>query len=267
MAIELELAAPVMVPKTIVDPAPTPVSAASSARHVPSIPYVAEPSSPPIHLHSELSLQEQEEPFQWAPPHSKGKGKAKATKEDNNEEDEVTQKLRKELENFVVLTKVAKAFLKQQGKLSQSFVLEGFKEKGKAKALIVDSEQMGTKRAFMSKEVVGSDSDEEQEERVHVIKKIKHEHIKEPIGASKGKETIELQTMVAPKMPMPTAAVPVSQPAPVKPADKSAIKGSSVIKDPFMVRQFKLVGTEESGALIINQVTEVAASKVASAVT
>ncbi|KAG6867410.1 hypothetical protein C0995_004960, partial [Termitomyces sp. Mi166 len=28
-----------------------------------------------------------------------------------------------------------------------------------------------------------------------------------------------------------------------------------------MVRQFKLVGTEESGALIINQVTEVAATQ------
>ncbi|KAG6859593.1 hypothetical protein C0995_006835 [Termitomyces sp. Mi166 len=54
---------------------------------------------------------------------------------------------------------------------------------------------------------------------------------------------------------------------PVKSAGKPAIKRGSVIKDPFIVRQFKLAGTEESGALIINQVTEVAAGKVASAVT
>ncbi|KAG6869477.1 hypothetical protein C0995_002843, partial [Termitomyces sp. Mi166 len=104
----------------------------------------------------------------------------------------------------VKLVWVAKAYLKQQGKPSQSFILEGFKEKGKAKALLVDLEQMGTKQAFKSTELVDSDSDEE-EERVHVIKKIKHEHVEEPIDMRKGKEIIELEgledeTMV-PKTP------------------------------------------------------------------
>ncbi|KAG6858986.1 hypothetical protein C0995_012436, partial [Termitomyces sp. Mi166 len=33
--------------------------------------------------------------------------------------------------------------------------------------------------------------------------------------------------------------------------------GGFIFKDPFMARHFKLAGTEESGALIINQVTEV----------
>ncbi|KAG6896398.1 hypothetical protein C0995_011487 [Termitomyces sp. Mi166 len=45
----------------------------------------------------------------------------------------------------------------------------------------------------------------------------------------------------------PAAATPLSNPAPVK-STMSAIKG---------VRQFKLVGTEESSVLIINQATEV----------
>ncbi|KAG6901118.1 hypothetical protein C0995_000430 [Termitomyces sp. Mi166 len=73
----------------------------------------------PLHemLHSELSLQEQEEvcaltllptqeqPSQWVPPHSKGKGKAKAMEENNDKEGEATQRLREELENFVAPTK------------------------------------------------------------------------------------------------------------------------------------------------------------------
>ncbi|KAG6871635.1 hypothetical protein C0995_002054 [Termitomyces sp. Mi166 len=300
----------------------------------------------------------------------KGKGKAKATEEDDEEEGEATQKLRKKLEIFLVLTKIfgeftaaadgyyeediglpqgakilggrkgclwngvgvrmqkkcpplealiiakhvklvqmAKAFLKQQGKLLQSFVLEGFKGKGKAKALLIHSEQMGAKRAFKSTEVVDSDSDKEEEERAHVIKKIKHEHVEELIGTSKGKEIIEFEDeTVAPKTPMAgpshqtlkpvvfissaprsvskliiASATPVAGPstaqivpssapkptatAPVKSADKLAIKGGSVFKDPFMVRQFKLVGTEESSALIINQVTKVAAGKLTSAAT
>ncbi|KAG6869823.1 hypothetical protein C0995_000283 [Termitomyces sp. Mi166 len=40
-----------------------------------------------------------------------------------------------------------------------------------------------------------------------------------------------------------------------------AVKGGFIFKDPFMVRQFKLVGTEKSGALIINQMTEVPATQ------
>ncbi|KAG6860096.1 hypothetical protein C0995_015792, partial [Termitomyces sp. Mi166 len=89
----------------------------------------------------------------------------------------------------VKLVWAAEAFLEQQ-------------EKGKAKALIANSEQTGTKQAFKSKEIVDSNSNEEEEERVCVIKKIKHKHVEEPIGMSKGKETIKLQVTVALKTPM-----------------------------------------------------------------
>ncbi|KAG6871756.1 hypothetical protein C0995_000384 [Termitomyces sp. Mi166 len=58
----------------------------------------------------------------------------------------------------------------------------------------------------------------------------------------------------------PAAAAALSKPVPVKSA-RPAIKGGSIVKDPFMVRRFKLAGTEESGVLIINQVTEVPATQ------
>ncbi|KAG6897690.1 hypothetical protein C0995_010277 [Termitomyces sp. Mi166 len=45
---------------------------------------------------------------------------------------------------------------------------------------------------------------------------------------------------------------------------KPAKKGILVIKDLFIVRHFKLAGTEESGTLIIIQVTEVSVGKVTS---
>ncbi|KAG6899245.1 hypothetical protein C0995_006511, partial [Termitomyces sp. Mi166 len=157
-------------------------------------------------------------------------------------------------------------------------------------------------------ELVDSNSDEEEEEdRVCIIKKIKHEHVEEPMGTRRRKEIIELEDeeieIVAPKTPVvepscqtskpvvlvPSTPKPISKPivvlaspvagpstAPIvlssvsKPATtaalskpalvksaRPAVKGGFVFKDPFMVRQFKLVGTEESGALIINQATEV----------
>ncbi|KAG6881946.1 hypothetical protein C0995_016527, partial [Termitomyces sp. Mi166 len=150
----------------------------------------------------------QEPPSQWSAPCNKGKGKAKVTEDDDNDK-EATQKLRKELEDFMVpttcnhciannmadhcwyltgkrpcwccyckskgclwngigvrtqkkhpplsalimakrikLVQVAKAFLEQQGKPSQFFVLEEYKGKEKAKALLGDSEQAGTKQSF-----------------------------------------------------------------------------------------------------------------------
>ncbi|KAG6870209.1 hypothetical protein C0995_014612 [Termitomyces sp. Mi166 len=71
-----------------------------------------------MHLYSELLLQEQEEicaissallptqeSSQWVVPHNKAKGKAKAMEDDEDEEGEATQKLKKELEEFVVPTK------------------------------------------------------------------------------------------------------------------------------------------------------------------
>ncbi|KAG6897287.1 hypothetical protein C0995_010662, partial [Termitomyces sp. Mi166 len=59
----------------------------------------------------------------------------------------------------------------------------------------------------------------------------------------------------------PASTVSISKPAPVQSAGKPAVKKGFVSKDPFMVRQFKLVGTEESSVLIINQVTEVAVTQ------
>ncbi|KAG6858596.1 hypothetical protein C0995_015416, partial [Termitomyces sp. Mi166 len=58
----------------------------------------------------------------------------------------------------------------------------------------------------------------------------------------------------------PVAAAALSKPAPAK-SVSSAVKGGSIFKDPFIVRRFKLAGMEESGALIINQVTEVPATQ------
>ncbi|KAG6900533.1 hypothetical protein C0995_003525 [Termitomyces sp. Mi166 len=410
MAIELESTAPSVAPWPIMNLAPTPVSTTSLIQRTPSVPYIADPSSPLMHLLSELSLQEQEEvhaisgalaltqepSLQWLAPRTKGKGKAKATENDDNNK-EATQKLRKELEEFVVpttfdnkllasllpppseyfegdsglprgakisgrqkgditlvspatralvlekngtkgclwnsvgvrtqkkrpplvtlvvakhvkLVQAAKAFLERQGKLSQFFVLEGYKGKGKAKALLEDSEPMGAKRSFKLRELVDSDSDEEDEEdRVRMIKKIKREHVEEPTGTKRRKEIMELDekveivaskipavgplhltskpivlvpsaSKVVPKpivmlaspvagsstvpivsssAPKPAAAAALSKPAPAKSASP-AVKGGFIFKDPFMVRLFKLAGTEESGALIINQATEVLATQ------
>ncbi|KAG6896793.1 hypothetical protein C0995_011046, partial [Termitomyces sp. Mi166 len=254
---ELESSMPMMALQPIVNPAPTSVSITSSIQRAPSVPYIADPSSPPMHL----------------APQNKDKGKAKAMKDDNDDE-ETAQKLRKELEDFIVsttfddkllasllpppseyfegdsrlpqgakilsgqkgditlvlpatrvlvtqkkhpplamlvvakhvkLVQVAKAFLEQQGKLSQFFVLEGYKEKGKAKALLEDSEPMGAKRSFKSRELVNSNSDKEDEEdRVCMIKKIKHKHVEEPTGAKRRKEIMELDDeveIVASKIP------------------------------------------------------------------
>ncbi|KAG6884857.1 hypothetical protein C0995_009846 [Termitomyces sp. Mi166 len=196
----------------------------------------------------------------------------------------------------VKLVQAVKAFFEQQGRLSQFFILEGYKGKGKAKALLEDSEPMGTKRSFKSRKLVDSDSDEEEEEdRVCMIKKIKHEHIEELTGAKRRKEIMELDEeveIVASKIPVAgpshpaskpivlvpsvskfvpklivTLASPVAGPSTVPIVSSSAptpaksagpaVKGGFIFKDPFIVRQFKLVGMEESGALIINQVTEV----------
>ncbi|KAG6884433.1 hypothetical protein C0995_010312, partial [Termitomyces sp. Mi166 len=167
----------------------------------------------------------------------------------------------------IKLVQAAKAFLEQQGKLSQFFVLEGYKGKGKAKALLGDSEKAGAKRSFKLMELVDSDSDEEEEDRVYVIKKIKREHVEEPMGARKnlfpsqlllaGPSTAPIVPSSAPK---PAAAAALSKPMPAKSAGP-AVKGGSIVKDPFMVRHFKLAGTEESGALIVNQATEVPATQ------
>ncbi|KAG6858897.1 hypothetical protein C0995_013162, partial [Termitomyces sp. Mi166 len=116
----------------------------------------------------------------------------------------------------VKLVQAAKAFLERQGKPSQFFVLEGYKGKGKAKALVEDSEPTGAKRSFKSRELVDSDSNEEEEEdRVCAIKKIKHEHVEEPTGAKKRKEIMELDDeveIVASKIPVAGPSCLTSKP-------------------------------------------------------
>ncbi|KAG6871210.1 hypothetical protein C0995_007244, partial [Termitomyces sp. Mi166 len=190
------------------------------------------------------ALPPTQESCQWSVPCNKGKGKAKAMEDDEDEEGEATQKLKKELEDFVVLTKLM--------------------------------------------ELVDSDSNkEEEEDRVCIIKKIKCKHVEEPTGTRKRKEIIELEDeeveIVVPKtpvaglshqtskpmvlvssMPKPipkliiALASPVAGPstAPIVPSSASKPAAIAALSKP--APQFKLVGTEESGALIINQATEVA---------
>ncbi|KAG6860332.1 hypothetical protein C0995_012566 [Termitomyces sp. Mi166 len=201
-------------------------------------------------VHAIALLPTQEQPSQQAAPCNKGKGKAKVMEEDEDKEGEAAQKLRKELEDFMVLTKfdnkllasllpppmefykrdvrhwnaeetsllealtiakcvklvqAAKAFLKQQ---------EGFKGKGKAKALVVDSESTGAKRALKSTESVDSNSDEEEEEE-------------RPIGTRKGKEIIELEDLeeetVVPKTPMAGHSCQTLKPVVLVPSMPKAI--------------------------------------------
>ncbi|KAG6870726.1 hypothetical protein C0995_011118 [Termitomyces sp. Mi166 len=83
MAIELESSVPTVAPQSVMNPAPMPVSTTSLIQRTPSVPYIADPSSPPMR--------------------NKGKGKAKAMENDDDDE-EMAQKLRKELEEFVVPT-------------------------------------------------------------------------------------------------------------------------------------------------------------------
>ncbi|KAG6886089.1 hypothetical protein C0995_008831, partial [Termitomyces sp. Mi166 len=72
-----------------------------------------------------------------------------------------------------------------------------------------------------------------------------------------GPSTASIASSSAPK---PDATAALSKPAPAISVGP-AVKGGSVFKDPFMVRHFKLAGTEESGVLIINQATEVPATQ------
>ncbi|KAG6881495.1 hypothetical protein C0995_001880 [Termitomyces sp. Mi166 len=110
MAIELESSVPTVAPQPIVNPVPTPVSTTLSIQHAPSVPYIADPSSPPMHSchyrskkNSGTLSSPQECSSQWPVPQNKGKGKAKAM-EDDDDDEEMAQKLRKELEEFVAPT-------------------------------------------------------------------------------------------------------------------------------------------------------------------
>ncbi|KAG6898034.1 hypothetical protein C0995_010009 [Termitomyces sp. Mi166 len=72
-----------------------------------------------------------------------------------------------------------------------------------------------------------------------------------------GPSTVPIASSSTPK---PVAATALSKPTPAKSVGP-AVNGGSIFKDSFMVRRFKLAGTEESGALIINQATEVPATQ------
>ncbi|KAG6860021.1 hypothetical protein C0995_000423, partial [Termitomyces sp. Mi166 len=90
----------------------------------------------------------------------------------------------------------------------------GFKEKGKSKALVADSEKMDAKRVFKSKETVESNSnEEEEEERVCIIKKIKCKYVEESTGARKWIGVAELQVTVVPKTPVAGPSCLISKPA------------------------------------------------------
>ncbi|KAG6892688.1 hypothetical protein C0995_002691, partial [Termitomyces sp. Mi166 len=85
-----------------------------------------------------------------------------------------------------------------------------------AKALVEDSETTGAKQSFKLRELVDSNSDEEEEEdRVCAIKKIKREHVEELTGAKKRKENMELDDeveIVAAKIPAAGPSHPASKP-------------------------------------------------------
>ncbi|KAG6858666.1 hypothetical protein C0995_014887, partial [Termitomyces sp. Mi166 len=103
MVIELGSSVPMVALQPIMNPVPTPVSTTLSIQRAPSVPYIANPSSLPMHMKLSLQEQEEERSSQRSAPQNKGKGKAKATEDDNNDE-ETAQKLRKELEDFIVPT-------------------------------------------------------------------------------------------------------------------------------------------------------------------
>ncbi|KAG6882316.1 hypothetical protein C0995_015000 [Termitomyces sp. Mi166 len=87
------------------------------------------------------------------------------------------------LAKHIKMVQAAKAFFKCQGKPSQSFIMVDYKRKGKFEVLVTESEKTDAKRAFKSNKMVKSNSNKEEEkEKVHVIKKIKHEHVKELTG-------------------------------------------------------------------------------------
>ncbi|KAG6893872.1 hypothetical protein C0995_015782, partial [Termitomyces sp. Mi166 len=166
----------------------------------------------------------------------------------------------------VKLVEAAKAFLEQQGKSSQFFILEGYKGKGKAKALLGDSEQAGAKCSFKSLDLIDSDSDEEEEEdrkKKEIIELDEEVEIVAPKAPVAGPSCLTSKPIVlVPSMPKPVpkpiialaspvagpstvpiapssvlkpaAAAALSTPVSVKPAGP-AIKGGFVFKDPFMV--------------------------------
>ncbi|KAG6887768.1 hypothetical protein C0995_012909 [Termitomyces sp. Mi166 len=140
---------------------------------------------------------------------SKEKGKAKAVKKDEDK-DEATRQLCLELENFVVLTTVrghADAAIESSraafemawvSEYRRSVLMEML-EISKEKSRMIMMKKTSIKHTFKSKEIVKSDSNEEDEEkRICTFKKVKHKHMEKLTG--KEKEVDRMQMMMVSKV-------------------------------------------------------------------
>ncbi|KAG6870677.1 hypothetical protein C0995_011394, partial [Termitomyces sp. Mi166 len=172
----------------------------------------------------------------------------------------------------VKLVQAAKAFLKWQGKSSQFFILEGYKGKAKAKALLSDSEQTGAKQTFKLTELVDSNSDKEEEEEREIIE-LEDEEVEIVATPAAGpsqqpsKPVVLVPSTLKP-IPKPIVALlsPVAGPstAPIVPSSASKPAATMPLFKPVPVKSAgpAIKGdTEESGALIINQAIEVAVTQ------
>ncbi|KAG6897562.1 hypothetical protein C0995_010328 [Termitomyces sp. Mi166 len=104
----------------------------------------------------------------------------------------------------IKLVQAAKAFLEWQGKPLQFFVLEGYKGKGKVKALLGDS-SAGSKHLFKLRDVDSDSKVEEEEDQVHKIKRIKREHVEKKLTSARTcQETADLDEVkiVEPRAPV-----------------------------------------------------------------
>ncbi|KAG6882938.1 hypothetical protein C0995_013417, partial [Termitomyces sp. Mi166 len=101
MAIELKSSVPTVALQPTVNPVPTPVSTTSSIQHTPSVPYIADPSSLPIFSQScRYRSKKKFVPFLAPFCHHRNV----LPNEDDDDDEETAQKLRKELEDFIVPT-------------------------------------------------------------------------------------------------------------------------------------------------------------------
>ncbi|KAG6870889.1 hypothetical protein C0995_009850, partial [Termitomyces sp. Mi166 len=101
------------------------------------------------------------------------------------------------LAKHVKLVQVAKAFLEQQGKPLQFFVLEGYKGRGKVKALLGDS-GAGSKCSFKLRNVDSNSEVKEEEDRVHKIKRIKRKHVEKKLTGA----NLDEVKIVEPRVPV-----------------------------------------------------------------
>ncbi|KAG6886486.1 hypothetical protein C0995_007417 [Termitomyces sp. Mi166 len=108
------------------------------------------------------------------------------------------------LAKHIKLIQAAKVFLEWQGKPSQFFVLEGYKGKGKAKALLGDF-GAGSKCLFKLRDVDSDSEAEEEEDWVHKIKRIEREHVEKKLTSARTcKEATDLDKVeiVEPRAPV-----------------------------------------------------------------